>query len=101
MPLSPTIKGINTIKWGTDGALVNGNPGSTAILESAKFDPNIKEFAIEDNNGFDVSDVMLKDGFDATFNCLYDSAKTWPTEGDSIGVKLTHLATTYVGWVTK
>lgn len=99
MPTSPIIKGITTIKWGTTGAVVSGNPGSTVIVESAKFDPNNKEAFIENNDGFDVVWVLLKDGFGVSLVCLYDSALTWPTEGDQIIIKRPSEATSYTCFV--
>ena len=84
MPLnSPTIKGVSTIVWGTEGQL--GSP-SGAIVESVSITPkNATGLGeIENGDGAAVSDVLLDDGFDAKVTCLYDKAKTWPGTGGAV-----------------
>lgn len=95
MPLSATKKGITTIKWGTGSTL--GSP-SAAIVESVRVSPKNKApIEIEDSDGFAAILVFLKDGFDAEAVSVYDSALTWPSEGDA--VTLTIRGTTYNCWV--
>lgn len=82
---SPIIKGLTTIKWGPAGALA---ALTTAIVARGSFTPkNGAAFEIEDNEGFTAAMVFLNDGFDASIECVYDSAITWPAVGDAILLK--------------
>lgn len=73
------IKGIGTIVWGTGGIL---SAPAGAILESLSLTPkNGEPIEIEDNDGLAIVQVLLRDGFNAKANVMYDSAKTWPLEG--------------------
>lgn len=84
---TPIIKGLSTISWGTSSLL--GSP-SGVIVEGGSITPkNASPVAdIEDGNGASASLVLLKDGFSAKINVLYDSAKTWPAEGDTVALTL-------------
>jgi hypothetical protein len=74
---SAILKGLGTIVWGTDNVL--GAP-SGAVVESCAITPkNGEPIEIENNPGFTITEVVLDDGFNAKVQCLYDSAKAWPT----------------------
>lgn len=84
---SPIKKGITTISWGSSGAVASGAVAA-AIVARASFTPkNGQAFEIEDNVGFTAAMVFLNDGFDASLECVYDSAITWPAEGDAVSLK--------------
>lgn len=86
MTVSPTIKGITTIRWGS-GSLI-GTP-STVIVQSGRVTPkNGGPVEIEDNNGFAAVLVFLPDGFDAEITMLYDTALTWPAVADTVVLTL-------------
>lgn len=78
-------KGLTTIFWGS-GALLGGGLAS-AIVETLSRKPKIDAIAIEDNDGFTKTDVILDDGADYQASLLYDSAITYPATGDPILVK--------------
>ena len=83
MPAPSVIqKGITTALWGTDSKV--GTP-SGAIVEKLTITPKNKDpIEVEDNNGFAAILVLLLDGFNAEATMVYDTAKTWPAEGDTI-----------------
>ena len=65
-----------------------GTP-SAAVVESGSITPkNNAPIEIEDNDGFAVTEILLDDGFNASFKCLYDSALTWPAVGDNVTLTL-------------
>jgi len=82
MPLSVLRRGITTITWGTSGMTAGGI--ATAIVEEATFRPIKDRGRIQDGNGFTVSTADIPDGEEATVRCVYDSAITFPAEGDVI-----------------
>jgi hypothetical protein len=88
-PVSPTIKGLTTIVWGT-------NPGGSAnmlpigiIVERGSVKPKnggpVAE--IENGDGSEVCNVYLDDGFDADVTAVYDTALTYPAVGDTVVFK--------------
>ena len=82
MPLAPNRKGITTISWGSDSVTAGGL--TTAIVDSYSFKPIKERSKIANNQGFTVATIDLVDGREATLNCVWDSAITWPVEGDVI-----------------
>lgn len=83
---TPIKKGLTTIHWGsgstTSGALAG------AVIQRATFTPkNSDPIEIEDNDGFAKTLVLLEDGFNATVECLYDSAISWPAVGDVVSLQ--------------
>lgn len=80
---TPTIKGVTTIVWGTQGRL--GSPAG-AIVEGISIKPKNPNGLgeIENGDGAGVADVLLKDGFDASVNCVEDTSKTWPDVGAAV-----------------
>jgi hypothetical protein len=73
------IKGTPAIVWGASGIL--GAPAG-AIVDSLQLTPkNGEPIEIEDSSGLAAVEVLLRDGFNAKVNCLYDSGKNWPIEG--------------------
>jgi hypothetical protein len=100
---TPTIKGITTVAWGTQGIL--GSPAG-AIVESIAITPKnegpIAE--IENGDGASVADVLLDDGFDAKVQCVHDRSKVWPMIGAAVTLTLPSLTdagtTAYVCYVT-
>lgn len=87
MPSSATKKGITTIKWGTDSVLTNAAFTAAVIARMTATPKNGAPIEIEGNQGFAAVLVLLDDGFDATVECLYDSAITWPTVGSTTTLK--------------
>lgn len=82
MPVTPVIKGVTTIQWGTAGSV--GSPNA-AVLVSLKITPkNGAPIDIEDGNGFAISQVFLDDGFDAAGEALFDTAKAWPNSAATV-----------------
>jgi hypothetical protein len=94
MSLSALTKGITTIVWG-DSLSANSNGAMVgAIVESGKIAPkNGAPIEIEDSQGFTAVVVFLDDGFDATLNLVYDSAKAWP----NLAAKVTLSIPTWSG----
>jgi hypothetical protein len=106
MPVSPKVKGIGTIRWGTGG--IPKPPGGSdpvpfyqdaaksqapftlasnqyhAIIESAGFKPIKERAKIPNNNGFTITTKDILDGEEITLECVYDSAIVWPAEGDLV-----------------
>lgn len=92
MTVSPTIKNVTTIKWGTSATL--GTP-SGAIVQSGRITPkNGMPIEIEDMNGFTIIPVFIPDGFDAELTMLYDTALTWPAQADTVVLTLPKWAAT-------
>jgi hypothetical protein len=86
LTVSPTLKGITTIKWGSGASM--GTP-STALVQSGRITPkNGMPVEIEDNNGFTAALVFLPDGFDAEVTMMYDTALTWPGQSDTVVLTL-------------
>lgn len=80
---TPIKQGLTTIKWGSGATLKSVI--TAAIVARATFTgKNGAAIEVEDNDGFAAALVVLNDGFDATVECVYDSAITWP----AIGVKI-------------
>lgn len=96
---SPIIKGLTTIKWGTSSTLTEAAFTSAIVMRGSFTPKNGAPIEIEDNNGFAAALVFLDDGFDATIECVYDSAITWPTDGDEIAVKRPDDDTARDSWV--
>jgi hypothetical protein len=89
MPLRQ-IKGIGTIVWGTGGIAggANGVPAG-ALIESITITPkNGEPIEIEDNDGLAAIQVILRDGFDAKVNVMYDGAKVWPQAGGNAALAI-------------
>jgi hypothetical protein len=84
---TPRIKGLTTISWGT--LLQLGTPAG-AIVESISITPKNGEpiGEIENGDGAAVALILLVDGFQAKVKVTYDTAKTWPAEGDAINLTL-------------
>jgi hypothetical protein len=87
MPSSATKKGVTTIKWGTDDVLTNAAFTSAVVIRMTATPKNGDPIEIEGNQGFAHALVLLDDGFNATVECLYDSAITWPTVGSTTTLK--------------
>lgn len=86
MTVSPIIKGITTIRWGSASTI--GTP-STVIVQSGRITPkNGAPIEIEDMNGFTNTLVFLDDGFDADLDVMYDTALTWPAVADTVALTL-------------
>lgn len=79
---SPIKKGLTTITWGT--SLVTA---LSAIVESFTLDDKTEVPEIENGDGFSVAEIVLNNGWDGTMKCVYDSAVTWPVQGDKIVLK--------------
>lgn len=84
---SPIKKGLTTISWGSTGAVAAGALTAAIVARGSFTAKNGQAFEIEDNEGFTKAMVFLADGFDATLECVYDSAITWPADGDAISLK--------------
>ena len=83
---TPIKKGLTTIQWGSGGTTNGGLSG--AVVVRGTFTPkNGDPIEIEDNEGFAKSLILLDDGFNATVECLYDSAIAWPAVGDTVQLK--------------
>lgn len=96
---SPIIKGLATIKWGSSGTVAAGALTAAIFVRGSFTDKNGQAFEIEDNEGFSKALVFLADGFDATIECVYDSAITWPAIGDAISIKRPRDAAALGGYV--
>lgn len=83
---TPTVKGVTTISWGSKGLLTDAALTS-AVVESLSVSPKNDLIEIEDGDGFTLSEVLLKNGFDADVKVLHDSAITWPAEGATVALK--------------
>ncbi len=82
------IKGIGTIVWGTGSILGNAIPAG-ALIESISITPkNGEPIEIEDNDGISAIEVILRDGFNAKVNVMYDSGKSWPIEGANASIAI-------------
>jgi hypothetical protein len=91
MPINPppsapnnafVMKGLTTIRWGTDGflqdpALQNG----AAIVRSIKPKTRKEHITEENNAGFTVMDCLIIDGRDYEITVTDDTAKSWPGVG--------------------
>lgn len=83
---SPTLKGVATIIWGAYNSMA---APAGAVIQSGKITPkNGAPIEIEDTNGFAITEVVLKDGFNARFELLYDSNLAWPVAGANCVVNL-------------
>jgi hypothetical protein len=86
MAVTPIIKGITTIVWGTNNGLA---APAGAIVESLTLTPkNGSPIEIEDNNGLGAVEVELTDGFNAKASVMYDDAKVWPIEGANVALNI-------------
>lgn len=90
---SPIIKGLTTIKWGSSGAVTAAALTSAIVARASFTGKNGSAIEIEDNDGFAKVMVLLEDGFDATVECVYDSAITWPSIGATVALKRPRDAT--------
>lgn len=79
---SPIKKGLATITWGSIGVTA-----LSAIVESFSLQSKTEVPEIENGDGFTATEVVLNNGFDADLKCVYDSAVTWPVEGDMMTLK--------------
>jgi hypothetical protein len=68
--------GILTDAWATD-----------AVVKTYEFTPKIPRSDEPDSSGFTGTTIMLKDGWDASIKCLFDTAIDWPDTGDVISVQ--------------
>jgi hypothetical protein len=84
---SPTIKGVTTIKWGTSARLPGAAFTNAVVMRFTITPKNGAPIEIEDNEGFAKVMVLIDDGFDAVAECLFDTAITWPSVGDTVQVK--------------
>ena len=78
-----SLKGVTTLVWGTLGVL--GSPAG-CIVESIRVTPRNASFIgeVENGDGAVVMAALLVDGFSAQVEVAYDTAKTWPAEGDPV-----------------
>lgn len=84
---TPIKKGVTTIKWGS-GSTLKSAALLTAIVARGSFTPvNGQPFEIEDNDGYTATEVLIDNGFDATVECVYDSALTWPAVGATVALR--------------
>ncbi len=60
---------------------------SAIVMRMTATPKNGDPIEIEGNEGFAAVLVLLNDGFNATVECLYDSAITWPVEGANVTLK--------------
>jgi|SRR5581483_2907785 len=84
---SPIIKGLTTIRWGTSGfggATALASAIVTSIEHSRMGGPPT---LISDSAGFTQAWVGLNDGDKLVFNCVDDTALTWPAFGDDLVLK--------------
>lgn len=91
MPATPIKKGLTTILWGSGTAVPSGALAAAIVVRASFTDKSGSAIEIEDNDGFAKAMVLLNDGFDATLECVYDSAITWPAVGDTVILKRPHL----------
>lgn len=96
---SPIIKGLTTIKWGSSATIAAGALTAAIVVRGTFTPKNGQPIEIEDNNGYAAALVFLEDGFDATLECVYDSAIVWPVDGDAISVKRPRDAAAKSSWV--
>lgn len=87
MPSSAIKKGITTIKWGSGNALTGAGFTSAIVARMTATPKNGDPIEIEGNEGFAAALVVLDDGFNASVECLYDSAITWPAVGTTVTLK--------------
>jgi hypothetical protein len=89
-PVSPTVKGLTTIVWGT-------NPGGASnvlpigvIVDDYDINPTNQGPVgkIENGDGSLVAKIYLDDGFEGSVTFVYDTTITYPAVGDPIVVKL-------------
>ena len=82
------LKGITTIRWGTDGFLKDaglaGGLNTGAIVVSCKQSRRVSEMQIENNSGFEAVEIILIQGQDYDITCIDDSANTWPDTGGKL-----------------
>lgn len=90
---SPTIKGLTTIKWGSSGSVTTAALTNAIVARMSASPKNGAAIEIEDNDGFAKAMVLLDDGFDATLECVYDSAITWPAVGATVTLQRPQDAT--------
>jgi hypothetical protein len=83
---SPIIKSVPSIVWGTYNAMTA--PAGAVIISGKVTPKNRAPIEIEDGNGFAISEIVLRDGFDASFDLLFDSTLSWPNAGSNCVVLL-------------
>lgn len=87
----PSKKGLTTIGWGPDGWLTDTALDTEVIVESIQVTSKNEIIEIGNNDGVTISEILIKNGFDAVIKALYDSAVTWPVDGDVVKLDLPHV----------
>lgn len=88
MPTTPTIKGDNTIVWGTDGVYSSG------IITSGRKTRSAQKAQVADNNGFTVAVIYYDHNNSCEFEAVVQTALPDLEIGDDIeigGVTTAHI----------
>lgn len=80
------LKGLTTIRWGTDGFLEDAGLIG-AIVNSLKQSRMVDKSYIENNSGFKVATILLIQGQTYDITCTDDTAKSWPDTGNKVLVQ--------------
>lgn len=80
MPSSPTIKGDNTVIWGS-GAVY-----ATGIITRGNAKTTGEKFLVKDNNGFTVTAIYFDDRNECSFEMIVQTAAADLERGDFITV---------------
>ncbi|BET67208.1 hypothetical protein ASA1KI_21260 [Opitutales bacterium ASA1] len=81
MPGSPTIKGDNTVLFGSGGLYATG------IIESGTLRKIAEVVLVPDNNGYDVSKIYFNERKEADINVIVQTAAPDLDTGDEVTVK--------------
>lgn len=80
MPTTPTIKGDNTIVWGSDGVYSSG------IIVSGRKRRSAQKVLIKDNNGFTVAVIYFDHNNQCEFEAVVQTAVPTLEIGDQIEI---------------
>lgn len=80
MPSSPTIKGDNTVVWGTGGVYASG------IITRGSVKTTGEKFLVKDNNGFTVTAIYFDDRNEASFEMITQTSDPSLARGDYITI---------------
>jgi len=80
MPGSPTIKGDNTVLWGSGGLY------GTGIVVSGSVRSMSEETTVPDNNGFDVAKIYFNHRKEAEVELIVQTAAPALTQGDEVTI---------------
>lgn len=80
MPSSPTIKGNNTVIWGSGGVYATG------IIVRGNVKTTGEKFLVKDNNGFTVTAIYFDDRNECSFEMITQTSDPTLARGDFITI---------------